>query len=456
VITAGNRALVCVVWHRDMPTETRAIDDLVLRQLGHRSTKSLGDDLTARMEEARKGLSPRLRGSRLEEWANQWVDEHLDKKQKQNLGSWVVSRFKKGKAAIDIADLEVLYKIRKRRFANHEEMMTWLKGQDFSEKLVEQVEAAVPATRKVATDTVLCIDLNSGETVWRAESPGEPTGRGSSSTPCVFGDKVVALGSSHAYCVNAIDGKILWSTPLTAKGPATSPMVLPASDSNPDDLVLFVAPTLTALRLSDGSLAWEQKKVTGKSTSPAVWNHEGSSHLICNSGKDLACVHPKDGSIIWTAPGGGDSTPSISGDFMAVYSKQTKLGLSGYRLSEKGAKVLWSHVLDARRTQTSPIVYEGHVYLLGADNHMCVDADSGEIKWSRKLRSNISSPILADGKIFVLGNNGNDLLMLKATPEANQELAKAKLRALWCPSPAISDGKLLLRHEDGVRCYDLK
>ena len=56
------------------------------------------------LSRAARAPPPRLRGSKLEEWANQWVDEHLDKKQKQNLGSWVVSRFKKGKAAIDIAN----------------------------------------------------------------------------------------------------------------------------------------------------------------------------------------------------------------------------------------------------------------------------------------------------------------------------------------------------------------
>lgn len=456
VITSGNRAYVSVVWHEDVATETRAIDSIVLRQLGHRSTSQLGKELTAKMEADRKGLSPRLRGGKLTDWANKWVEENLDKKQTQNLGSWIVSRFKKGKSAIDMKDLDLLYKIRNRRFANHDEMMGWLNEQDLSPGVVEKVVETVPATRKQAKDTMLCLNIDTGATIWKAAFPGEPTGRGSSSTPCVHGDYLIALGSSHIHCLKTSDGSKVWSTPLASKGPATSPMILPSQNADSPDLVLFTAPNLTALNLKDGSLVWNQKQAKGKTTSPAIWNNKGRNLIIANAGSEVACINPLDGSFIWTAPGGGDSTPVIDGNFMAVYCKKTDLGLSGYTLSGDGAKLLWSHVLDARRTQSSPIIYEGHVYLMGADNHMCVEAASGEIKWSRKLRSNISSPILADGKILVLGNNGNDLLMINASPESNQELAKGKVRALWCPSPALTNGKLLLRHEDGVRCYDLR
>jgi hypothetical protein len=62
---------------------------------------------------------------------------------------------------------------------------------------------------------------------------------------------------------------------------------------------------------------------------------------------------------------------------------------------------------------------------------------------------------MADGKIFVVTNNGNTLTMVKATPEDRVELGKATIRALWVPSPSIGDGKLFVRHRQGVRCYDL-
>ena len=68
----------------------------------------------------------------------------------------------------------------------------------------------------------------------------------------------------------------------------------------------------------------------------------------------------------------------------------------------------------------------------------------------------ITSPVLADGKIFILENNGNNLVMVRADPSKHEALGKANVRALWCPTPAIStDGRALIRLQDQVKCVDL-
>lgn len=447
VVAADGKAFLSVVWHTDVPTETRAIDDLVLRKLGNRSVNSLGPELTAKMESARLGLSPRLRGGKLDEWAKDWVDQHFNQKQKQTLGSWAVGRFKKGKAALSIETLERLNQIRKRRFATEQEMLDWLAEQNFGEDADKRIIAAVPNTRKSAKDVVICIDMKTGETLWKAETPAEATGRNSSSTPCVAGGRVYSIGSGRAFCVDAESGRQIWSTPLSAKSAATSPMVA-------DGLVVFVAGQLTALDAKTGKLVWSQKQVSGGNASPALWKKNDRSLLLCNSRKNLACVDLKSGSVVWTTPGGGDSTPCVVGDTMAAYSRVTEIGLAVYTLSETGAHKLWSHVLDARRTQSSPIIHDGHVYLMGAGVQLCADLKSGEIRWKEPQDSNISSPLLADGKFFVFGKKGGDLQMIKATPEGRVELASGKVRAMWTPSPTVSNGRILLRLADRVRCYD--
>ena len=47
------------------------------------------------------------------------------------------------------------------------------------------------------------------------------------------------------------------------------------------------------------------------------------------------------------------------------------------------------------------------------------------------------------------------LLMIDATPTKYDELAKARMKALWCPSPAYAEGRLFVRTDEGVTCYDL-
>jgi len=59
VVVSGNRAYVSVVWHSDVPSETRTINDLVMRQLGYQSTASWNKELVAKMEADREALSRR-------------------------------------------------------------------------------------------------------------------------------------------------------------------------------------------------------------------------------------------------------------------------------------------------------------------------------------------------------------------------------------------------------------
>jgi hypothetical protein len=45
--------------------------------------------------------------------------------------------------------------------------------------------------------------------------------------------------------------------------------------------------------------------------------------------------------------------------------------------------------------------------------------------------------------------------MFKPSAEKRVELGKANTRGMWVPSPAIADGKLIVRGRQGITCYDL-
>src|ERR1043165_7708693 len=71
----------------------------------------------------------------------------------------------------------------------------------------------------------------------------------------------------------------------------------------------------------------------GRNGSPVAWTKDGRTLAICNSRNGLVAVDLKSGAIAWTAPGGGDSTPAISGDTLAVQVKDSKIGFVAYKLS---------------------------------------------------------------------------------------------------------------------------
>ncbi|MEC8928274.1 MAG: PQQ-binding-like beta-propeller repeat protein [Verrucomicrobiota bacterium] len=447
VVVAGNRVYMGIVWHSDLPSEKRELNELVLRKLGYRNLDS-SPDLVSKMEKARLSLSPRLRGEKLEEWIDKWVEENLGKLQEQRLASWIGSRFKKGRLAMPYAELRRLGKKSGHVFPSDQAFRKWLDDEGFSDLVKEQVIKMVPASVRVAKDAVVCMDAATGKTLWKTEAPGLPTGRRASSTPCVADGKVFAAGSTHAHCLDAITGKQLWSVELPSKGPASSFLV-------GDGKAFIMAGKLLAIDVKTGKEVWRSGEISASSSSPVLWEASGKQFLIVNTRKNISCVNLVDGSVIWTAPGGGDSTPAINGNWMAVYCRDTKTGLAAYKLSAAGAKQLWKLPLEARRSQSSPVIYQGHVYLTGGENHLCVEISRGKVKWREKRQSTISSPLIVDGKLITLEKKGSELVLLKASPKAHQELAKARVKTMWCPSPVVSNGRLFLRMADHVACFNL-
>jgi len=443
VSVADGRLYLSVVWHRDEPTETRRIDRDVMSKLGYRGTSSLGPELVEKMETDRMNLSRRLRGAELDEWAEKWVDDNIDEKTKLSLGSWITSRFKKSQAAIPIAVYEQLLPVSNREFANQAEMEAWVKEQNFDPAIRDQIIAAVPNTKKVADDVILCLDAATGEEIWKFSTEGFPTGRGSSSTPAIADGKVYAALSTYFYCVDTETGEEVWRAPLEGrKGPASSPLVHGGK-------VFLQQNYLSAFDAKTGEMLWKNEAVKGSNQSPAVWR----DIILCNSSNELVGVDLKNGKTLWTRPGGGDGTPVVAGDTVVIASKLEGKNLIAYTLYDGGAAEAWSTGFLARRYGSSPIVHDGHVYHLGSERHLCIDIETGETKWERKAQSSISSPLLADGKLLVYENRGGFAIMIDAIPDEYTTLGRAKVGALYCASPALVGKDLFLRTADSVACY---
>lgn len=448
-VAAGGKVFIAMIWHRDVPTETRAIDHRVMSKLGYRGG-NLSPELREVLEEARLNRSPRLRGDAFEEWAKKIVEDNLDQDQQLSLGSWVISRLREGKQALSFDDFDKLSTVSRHRFENHDAMVAWIDEQGFSDEVKQRIIEAVPNTRMAAEDVIACFSAESGETLWKAAFASEETSRSASSTPCVADGRVYAALRESVYCVDAESGDLVWKAPLPATGPASCPLVVGGK-------VVILAERLVAYGIESGEKLWEQEAFKGKNASPVPWETGGRTLIACNSRDALILVDARTGEVVWKGKGGGDGTPVVSGDYLVVFSSHKPDGLFAYKLNAAGdgLEEVWTHTWVSRRKSTTPIIYEGHVYLMGGEKHLCLALEDGAVKWEEDRQSDISSPVLVDGKIFVLESNGSYLMMIKATPDAYEELGRARLRALKCPSPAIAGGKLFLRMADTISCFEL-
>jgi outer membrane protein assembly factor BamB len=447
-VVAGGRVYLSLAWHRDVPSETRTITDLMMRQLGYQNPAGLGPEVVEKMERARQSLSPSLRGAKLDEFIDQFIKDNLNRRQQQTMSGFVRGRFKKGRLAIPLEDYAKLDKMVDKPFPSDAAWRQWVEAQGFADHVKEEVLKAMPPSERVAEDVILALDVQTGKTLWKTAVPGEPKGRNCSSTPAVAEGRVYGMGSVNLMCVDAAKGDLIWKAPLPGKAPGSSPLVV-------NDVVVINAGKLAAYDAKTGKQLWLADKLGGGQSSPVAWTKDGRTFVILNSRNELAAVDLHTGKTVWTTPGGGDSTPAIDGDFLAVQSRNATIGLAVFKLRPDGVTKLWNIPMDAVRTQSSPIIHDGHVFLMDDGQHLAVGLESGSVAWKQSVPSNISSPVIADGKIWVLMNSGNNLQVLKATGAERVELGKANVRVLWCPSPTIADGRLLLRSANSVRCYDL-
>ncbi len=112
---------------------------------------------------------------------------------------------------------------------------------------------------------------------------------------------------------------------------------------------------------------------------PRPWrgNPAARPSSSATAGGVLAGVDLKSGEVLWTTPGGGDCTPAIAQDALAVQTGNPKVGILAGKLTATGFAKLWNIPYDPLRSQSSPLILDGHVYLMDDNIHYCFDLATG-------------------------------------------------------------------------------
>jgi outer membrane protein assembly factor BamB len=445
-VVAEGRVYLYVAWKYRVPLATRTLTSRNLARLGAFSD-NVPRQLLEKVEAARLADDlAKLKGKETKAWIEGWIAANLDAEQKKQFGRFVRDRLNRGGRAQPLKLLAKLQHIKDKVFTI-EQFDQWLKQNLRDEHQEKLVRKHVPEFEPRCRDVMICLDAASGRTVWEKRYEGAPRGHGSSSTPCIYRGRCYVGGSDGvAYCFDARTGEEVWKT-KAGKGEINSSFAVGGGRA------VVQAGPLTAFDAGTGTVLWTQPDIRSRNTSPVIWQSGGRSYVLCND-KKVSCVDLADGRILWQVPGGGESTPAVSGDTLAVLveAKKGQDGLLVYRISPRKAERLCSAPVSARGC--SPIVDGDRVYALGRGKAVCVDSRSGRILWKATVRKeDWASPILAGGKVVAL--LGGSLSLLDVSGEAAEVIASARLGPLPCASPALAAGRLFVRGKDAVLCYDL-
>lgn len=352
---------------------------------------------------------------------------------------------------------------------------------------------AFPETTKEGERTV-CVDARTGELIWESvhniylsDAPAERVGWssvvGDPQTDTVF---VLGLGCVFQ-CLDGKSGKVVWEHSMSEEfgmlstygGRTNFPVVF-------EDLVIISGVTtgwgetavpahrLIALDKKTGIPRWlistRIRPEDTTYTTPVFATLNGQAAMVFSAADGaIYAIQPRTGKTIWkyqASTRGINSTPVVD-DQGIVYcghaeqnsNDTTILGaVFAFNGNVEGEitedKLLWK-IPKRALGRSSLVKLEDRIYFLEDGAQMVIlDAKTGAQVAQKKLgRIMFSSPIVANGKLYVAENTGR-FYVLKPTDKGVETVSEARLAQgeEVFGSPAISNGRLVFPSIEALYC----
>jgi outer membrane protein assembly factor BamB len=335
---------------------------------------------------------------------------------------------------------------------------------------------------------VLAIDTEKGKKLWSTEGGplyGDERGEGPRCTPTVDGDLLFALGGSGDLVCVKTDGEKVWHTSLKSDlegkhqsrwGYSESPLV------DGDKVVCMPGGgkgTLAALDKKKGTVLWRSKDLKDdapySSIVPATI--AGVRQYVVMTPDHVAGVAADDGRRLWEfarkANTAAVPTPIVRDNLVYVTSAY-HAGCTEIKVTADGDKFKCEEVYDKDATpnmqnQHGGVVLVGdYIYGFNGGNDgpniwVCQDFKTGKIAWSENDKKfEKGSNTYADGHLYLYGQSSGTVVLLEANPKEWKESGRFKLpekskqhHNYWT-HPVVANGRLYLRDEELIFCYDIK
>jgi outer membrane protein assembly factor BamB len=321
-------------------------------------------------------------------------------------------------------------------------------------------------------EVLVCWNAKTGEELWRFHYPSkyeESHGSGPRSTPTVDGDRIYTVGAHGIFhCLDALKGEPIWrhdlleefNAPLLQYGVTFSPLV-------EGDLVL-TSPggangnSLAAFDKISGKLVWKKLDDPAAYSSPVAATFGGIRQVIFFTQSGLVSISPRDGTLYWRYPwetkfGCNIATPIVVGDYVFISTGYDK-GCVLLEITKSGeasfeAQPVYEHNQMRNHFSTS-VRYKDALYGFDESTLICMDFRTGKTLWEHKGLKK-GSLLIADGHLIILGESG-EVVLAEATPEAYRQIGSFQFSRNKCWTvPVLAQGRLYLRDEEYIACYQL-
>lgn len=326
---------------------------------------------------------------------------------------------------------------------------------------------------------MLCLSLADGKVLWQQSAPGKTAKTHTKNTlascsATTDGQRVYMPfwdGADLSVTAFDLDGKRLWTRDLgsfkSQHGAGHSPIVyggkvILANDQDGKS-------ELVALDAADGTVAWKapRKAFNASYSTPSLLERNGQTDVVVVSAAGAAGYDPATGSERWSwSWSGNDKQLRTIGSPVLTQGMIFFGGGNGpgdrhtvaVRLDGKGELPASNMAWELRRLLPyvpSMIPYGEHVFFVNDKGIAgCFVAKTGEITWESRLGAGdvTSSPLLIDGKIYVVNEKGT-AYVYAADTKAFKLISSSELDEGVMASPAVADGRLLIRGKEHLFCF---
>jgi outer membrane protein assembly factor BamB len=331
---------------------------------------------------------------------------------------------------------------------------------------------------------LLAYDKKTGAIRWeRVAAEGVPLNKRhikstyASATPATDGRIVVATFGSMGLHAFDVAGNFLWKVdygrinlgaydlPAFEWGPASSPiiwngLVIIQIDTQADSFLL-------AVKADTGETVWKTDREELPSWgTPTVATTPAGPVLVTNASNFVRGYDPRTGVELWrigksskiTAP-----TPIFAdGLFVIASGRAPERPIFVVRPDARGdvtlgdgqtsnTGVAWSKTGRGSYMPT-PLAYKGLLYVLANNGYLdAYDLKTGAEIYRERLpigSGYSASPIAADGKIYLSGEDGDMLVV--AAGQAFKHIATNPMGELLMATPALSEGVMYVRSSNGL------
>lgn len=333
-------------------------------------------------------------------------------------------------------------------------------------------------------ELLIAVDTKSGKELWTAEVGPQFNngwGDGPRSSPTVDGSSIYVLGGQgNLVCIDT-NGKKVWSKSMqkdfggqvmSGWGYCESPLV--------DGDRLICTPggkngTLAALDKKTGNPIWRSVGLNDATAYSSIIIAEmaGTRMYIQMTGAGVVGVAAKDGKPLWSSPEGKNGTAIIPTpifhDNHVYVSSGYGCGCALVKLTADGGNFKAEKVY-ANKTMTNHhggvLKVGDHVYgFSDGKGWICQDFKTGTAAWEEKKGLGKGSVTCVDGMLYCYGERDGRCVLIEATPTGWKAAGEFKLPRetklnrkkgqIWT-HPVVADGKLYLRDQDLVFCFDVK